>query len=492
MNIQHGDRARPFRTASQLWLLCLLVSPLLWVDWGMPPQSAVGTPADARILHILNRLSFGPRPQEIETIQGIGIDTYIKQQLNPVSIDLPPVLKQKLELLKTLTTNPIRLFQQFNPNQPHNKAQRRQPIQEALQSRLLRAVLSPRQLQEVMVDFWFNHFNVFVGKGATYVWIGAYEEQAIRPLALGHFRDLLGATARHPAMLYYLDNWQNTAPNSPGARGRFQGLNENYARELLELHTLGVDGGYNSQDVQELARIFTGFGLAQPKRLGDGSGFLFDPSRHDFGDKVFLGTLIPGQGEAEIEQVLDLLANHPATARHISTKLAQYFVADEPPESLVRRLSQRFSETEGDIRAVLETLFTSEEFWEPQYVGTKFKPPYQYIISLLRAVGSTNPDVIKIAGVLDQLSMMPYRCPTPDGYPNTEADWLNPDAMMRRVTFATAIAKGAWSGKSLIDAEQLYQTLGQSFSPKTVSLVTASPEEIQSALLLGSPEMMYH
>ncbi len=201
--------------------------------------------------------------------------------------------------------------------------------QEAINGKLLRAIASRRQLEEVMVDFWYNHFNVFVNKGQpTRIWVGSYEETAIRPYILGRFRDLLGATARHPAMLFYLDNWQNTDPNSKGARGRFKGLNENYARELMELHTLGVDGGYTQDDVVALARILTGWGLIRRRRGQDSSGFIFQGDRHDYGDKVFLGTTIKGTGMDEVEQALDILASHPSTARYISFKLAQYFVAD--------------------------------------------------------------------------------------------------------------------------------------------------------------------
>ncbi len=316
-------------------------------------------------------------------------------------------------------------------------------MEQAVQARLWRAVESPRQLQEVMVDFWYNHFNVFAAKGLDHLWVGAYEEQAIRPYALGRFRDLLGATAHHPAMLFYLDNWQNTAPNSPGVRGKQQGLNENYARELMELHTLGVDGGYTQEDVIALARILTGWGLGRPRgRDINKGGFFFDPKRHDFSDKVFLGQTIHGSGVAEGEEALDILARNPATARHISFELAQYFVADEPPSALVERLRKRFLDTDGDIRAVLDTLFHSPEFWDQKYYGNKFKTPYQYVVSAVRATDMKVVNVRPLYGMLMQLGMPLYGCLTPDGYKNTRDAWLNPDAMTRRIGFATALASG--------------------------------------------------
>ena len=355
-----------------------------------------------------------------------------------------------------------------------------------------------------MVDFWYNHFNVFAGKGLDRVLVGSYEDRPqFGPYALGRFRDLLGATAKHPAMLYYLDNWQNTAPNSPAARGRQSGLNENYARELMELHTLGVDGGYTQQDVISLAKVLTGWGLRRAGQgAGDKTGFYFDPKRHDSSDKVFLGQTIKGGGIEEGEQALDILAKHPATAKHISYQLAQYFVADRPPQALVDRLSQRYLATDGNIREVLNTLFHSPEFWDTQSFNAKFKTPYQYVVSAVRATGmEIKPQAI--ATTLQQLGMPLYGCPTPDGYKNTEAAWLNPDAMTRRVSFATAIASGkmpggggaggkgvALSASTPADAVQLVKTLGDRFSEQTRQTIAANPPQLRAALILGSPEFM--
>ncbi len=227
---------------------------------------------NSKILHLINRLSFGATPGDIEKVREIGIDKYIQQQLTPESIPEPQSLKNKLSQLQTLRLTPAQLYSQYSISRlpkptPEIRKQRRKKErlirEQAVKARLLRSTENPQQLQEVMVDFWYNHFNVYQNKGQTRLWIGAYEEQAIRPHVFGKFRDLLGATARHPAMLFYLDNWQNTAPNNR-PKGRFKGLNENYARELMELHTLGVDGGYTQEDVITLAKIFTGWGFRRP------------------------------------------------------------------------------------------------------------------------------------------------------------------------------------------------------------------------------------
>jgi uncharacterized protein (DUF1800 family) len=497
-----------------------------------PEHLALGNTTQSiapKVRHILNRLSFGPRPGDIEHVLAIGPDRYIQEQLYPERIPENPALQQQLSQLTTLRRSPLELLQTFR-NQKRQAQQAQQtaansPRLEATEARFARALTSNRQLQEVLVDFWFNHFNVDGNKGLVRALVGSYEETAIRPHVLGRFRDLLEATARHPAMLIYLDNWQNTAPNSPGARGQAQGLNENYARELMELHTLGVNGGYSQADVTTLARILTGWGLARPQQTAsqtDRSGFFFDAKRHDFSPKTFLGQPVPGQGEAEVEAVLDRLARHPATARHISTKLAQYFVSDQPPASLVDRLSQRFLATDGDLRQVLQTLFQSPEFWaaahsiapanSPASPPAKFKTPYRYIISSLRATNLPVHNPRPIATVLQQLGMPLYGCTTPDGYANTQDKWLNPDAMTRRLSFATTLGSGNLS-RSLgqapdrsnpadrngrpdraqaqaLDSIALSNTLGNAFSAQTRSVISSSPANLRAALILGSPEFM--
>jgi uncharacterized protein (DUF1800 family) len=496
-------------------------------------------PVDLKTIHVLNRLTYGIRPGDIDRVQSIGLDKYIQQQLNPDSLVESPAVIERLAKLETIDLSPVELFQQYNPNPPNNgqnpevltrrieRKQGRQVTNQAREARLWRSIYSQRQLQEVMVDFWYNHFNVHGEKGLDRLWVGAYERQAIRPNALGKFRDLVGATARHPAMLFYLDNWQNVAPVT-NKKGRFQGLNENYARELMELHTLGVDSGYKQDDVIALARILTGWGFKQPgQKIPDGYSFNFNANRHDFGNKIFLKQNIIGSGLGEGEQALDILSRHPSTARHISFKLAQYFVSDNPPKSLVARLSKKFITTEGDIKQVLNMLFYSPEFMDKKYYGAKFKTPYQYVISSVRAIdpGTENSNTADRSGLprygfinnlkplndlLIQLGMPIYGCPTPNGYKNTQDAWLNPDSMTRRLNFVTNLGSGKMplllsSGNStdpsinparnkidlVINSEDLIITLGNNFSPKTQQAIAASNPNIRAALILGSPEFMY-
>ncbi len=491
------------------------LSTLIWL---LLTQIAQADPVHPKLLHLLNRLSYGIRPGDLDRVRSIGIDRYIQQQLNPDSISEPAALTERLAKLETIDLSPVDLFQQYNPNRQQILGQKpgpevrkeqqqraRQIITQATTARVLRSIYSDRQLQELMVDFWYNHFNIYASKGLDRLWVGAYEREAIRPHALGKFRDLLGATAKHPAMLFYLDNWQNSKPNS-NLKGRFKGLNENYARELMELHTLGVDGGYQQDDVIALAKILTGWGFKQPgQKLPDGYSFQFNSNRHDYSNKVFLGQNIGGSGIAEGEQALDLLAKHPSTARQIGFKLAQYFVNDNPPPSLVNRLSQRFIATDGDIKLVVENLFKSPEFWDRKYYGAKFKTPYQYAISALRSTGLAVNNVKPIDNFLKQLGMPIYGCPTPDGYKNTQAAWLNPDSMNRRLNFATTLASGRLPIGApqlttpmstnpkiyhAIDPTQLATTLGNHFSPKTQQAIATSNPSLRAALILGSPEFM--
>ncbi|MEO1592953.1 MAG: DUF1800 domain-containing protein [Cyanobacteria bacterium J06632_22] len=451
-----------------------------------------------KITHILDRLSFGPRPGDRQRVEQIGIESYIQQQLSTTGE--PRSLTSQLNQRQTLALSPVQLYNRNAPPRNANQEQRRNArlrqveiSRQAEHARLLRAIESPNQLQEVMVDFWFNHFNVFVGKGLTRLWLGHYEQAAIRTHALGKFKTLLEATAKHPAMLFYLDNWRNTAPNSNNARGRFKGLNENYARELMELHTLGVDGGYTQADVESLARILTGWSIMNHDRQSpDGSGFVFMANRHDSSNKTLLGQPIAGGGVEEGEAALELLARHPSTAQHISYKLAQYFVADQPPASLVRQLADRFQATDGDISAVLSTLFASDEFWDTAYYQQKFKTPYQYVLSVARATGLNNPSeekLNKIINAMGQMGMPLYRCQAPDGYAQVAEAWLSPDAMLRRVSLSVTYVNQ--NRENLPTFEQMIATLGNPFPPESRATITQSPPPMQPALILGSPEMMY-
>ncbi len=463
-------------------------------------DTGIAVDSSQKITHVLDRLSFGPRPGDRQRVGQQGVEDYVRSQLNPSENAEPPALTRVLSSFPSLTLSPVELFEQYpaptkddSPERGRTLRQKQATIvQEALQAKIRRSLDSSNQLQEVMVDFWFNHFNVYVGKGLTKLWVGAYERMAMRAHALGKFRDLLGASAKHPAMAFYLDNWRNTDPASPRARGPYQGLNENYARELMELHTLGVDGGYTQADVEALTRILTGWGLVRESVPNhDGSGFQFEADRHDGGDKKLLGELIPGGGVEEGERALDLLAQHPSTARHISYRLAQYFVSDEPPVALVERLAERFLATDGDIQQVLRSLFDSDEFWADAYYQTKFKTPYQYLISAARAAGLTAPDdntVRRLIGAMNQLGMPQYRCRTPDGYAQIESAWLNADAMLRRVGFARAMVS---LPEEKPGASALLETLGDQLSPQSLSVINSSPAALQPALIAGSPEMMY-
>ena len=428
------------------WKRGLLALALL-VSSAAPLPPARAADEDARIRFLLDRLAFGPTEEDLAHVKAVGIQRYIAEQLHPQKIEEPFALRLQLAALATRELDAVELRRLYGPPPPvmgekpsadELKAQRRRTrlvIGEAQAARLYRAIASPRQLEEVMVDFWFNHFNVFAGKALDRIWVGDYEERAIRPYALGRFRDLLRATARHPAMLVYLDNTRNIAK---GAKPR---INENYAREVMELHTLGVDGGYGQKDVEALARIFTGWGLNPPNsgRFPEYAA-LFKGPLHDGRAESFLGQTIPAGGREQGERALDMLAESPATAHHIAFELAQYFVADAPPVALVERLARRFRETHGEIAEVLASLFAAPEFWAS--AGDKYKTPYQYVISAVRAAGLPVADARPLERALAGLGMPLYRCPTPDGYPNTQSAWLSPGASLRRIAFATALAKG--------------------------------------------------
>ncbi|HVC54148.1 MAG TPA: DUF1800 domain-containing protein [Stellaceae bacterium] len=498
--------------------LCLLV-----VLCGRASPSWAVAPSDREIIHILNRLASGPTAADIAHVRQIGIDAYIAEQLNPQAIPESPELTRRLAGLDTLRLDPIQLFRQYGPVLPvrgvkatleEQKARRQASriiVEQARAARIYRALYSRRQLNEVMVDFWYNHFNVFAGKGLDHLWVGAYERDAIRPYALGHFRDLLMATAKSPAMLFYLDNWQNSAPGSRMPGGREAGINENYAREVMELHTLGVDGRYTQADVISLARILTGWGLARPRLPPpDPTGFYFDPARHDFGSKQFIGRTIPPGGESEGVAALDMLAQSPATAHHIAFELAQYFVSDAPPPALVDRLAARFTATGGDIKQVLAALFASPEF--SGSAGQKYKTPYRYVLSAARAAGIAVDNPRPLLGMMARLGMPLYGCLTPDGYKNTESSWLSPEATTLRVSLAMAIAGGrlplgaapadgtapqlapvAAVNKAPahpVDAGALETLLGPSLSAHTWAVIDAARPGLRGGLLLGSPDFM--
>ncbi|MFL9878828.1 DUF1800 domain-containing protein [Herbaspirillum rhizosphaerae] len=477
--------------------------------------SAQALTSQEKALHVLNRLAYGPRPGDVAAVEKMGVQRYIEAQLDPDHIRFPADLQARLDGLPTYNLNASQLYIQYGPPSfpantatPEEKNAARQRAAKEITpashlARLWMATESPRQLQEVMTEFWFNHFNVFEGKEWVRYWNADYEKNAIRPNALGNFRQLLGAVAHHPAMLYYLDNWLSSGANTPQAKGRFKGLNENYARELMELHTLGVNGGYSQADVISLARILSGWTIAvrEMKDDADDATFIFRPGRHDTGDKQFLGRVIPRGGQQEGEVALDMLARHPATARFISTKLAQYFVSDQPDPELVNQLSQRFLATNGDIKSVLRVLFDSPQFWARKNYQSQFKTPYQYVISSLRATATPVVNGKPVSGVLNQFGMPLYGWLTPEGYKYSEEAWLNPDALLRRINFVNGLS----NGKSPIarpegtqpspdvvpvDPVQLLQTLSPTLSQENVTTISSSPANLQVGLILGSPAFM--
>jgi uncharacterized protein (DUF1800 family) len=503
-----------------LLLLGFFLSPAGAAD----PYVASGPATPEEAGHLLNRIAFGPRPGDIEQIERMGVNRYIDQQLYPERIALPPELVQRLASLTDTNETAGQLVGDFRQGQKlakrdgddgkeKRKQMLRELVEQSAEARLSRAVDSPRQLEEVLVDFWYNHFNVFAGKGIDRVLVSNYERDAIRPYVLGHFRDLLGATAHHPAMLFYLDNWLSTVPGfegrGAGAQGKASGLNENYARELMELHTLGVDGGYTQKDVTELARMLTGWTF-DPRDNQSDAVYRFDERRHDWGEKTWLGYHVAARGQAEGDWALDVLASSPVTAHHISYELAQYFVSDDPPEALVKRMTDRYLSSHGDLRAVMYVMLKSREFQVDGLNKAKFKTPFEYVVSTLRASGVEVTNPRPLLGVLNQLGEPLYGCQTPDGYKNTEAAWLNPDAMTRRIDFATVVAAGKLPvaapmpefrqqggaqpdqrrTSSPVGVDQLLVTLGPIISDRTRATVAASDPALQSALVLGSPDFM--
>jgi uncharacterized protein (DUF1800 family) len=344
---------------------------------------------------------------------------------------------------------------------------------ELSEAKLLRAIYSERQLEEVMTDFWYNHFNVFIGKGPDRYMITAYERDVIRPHVLGKFKDLLVATSKSPAMLFYLDNWQSVGPHSQLAlygnqrrqyrRGPFggiyrmpprpqqnknrpSGLNENYAREIMELHTLGVDGGYTQKDVTELAKVLTGWSIDKPQQ---GGSFKFNERAHEPGPKYIFGQKIGEHGEGEGMEMLDLLARHPSTAKFISKKLAMRFVSDNPPQSLIDRMAQTFQKKDGDIREVLRTMFTSPEFWATDAYRAKVKTPLEFMASSVRASGVEVQNALPLVQFLNRMGMPLYGMQPPTGYSMKAETWVNSAALLTRMNFALALGTGKLPGTSL-------------------------------------------
>jgi uncharacterized protein (DUF1800 family) len=509
------------------------------------------------IFHALNRLAYGPRPGEIERVRKMGLEKWIEAQLKPESIDNSS-LTARLEKYPTIALRTTDLLEKYpnpqmearrlgmTPEQYREKQEeeRRKKLQEAREKlrndpaareqlmqpgarqrlgqdpqarqallmelvddnsprriigelsavKLTRAVYSERQLEEVLADFWFNHFNVFAQKGPTLWMLPEYEREAIRPHVLGKFRAMLEATAKSPAMLFYLDNWQSADPEAakklenelnqrrqrflalfPGAnpamlqqRGRLgqqnrpgapnqppqnrlpRGLNENYARELMELHTLGVDGGYTQQDVIEVARAFTGWTLGAPRQNPE---FRFESRIHSSEPKAVLGRKIDSGGMRDGEAVLDLLARHPSTAKFISTKLARKFVSDAPPAALIERMAKRFSETDGDIREVMRAMIYSPEFWSRAAYRAKIKKPFELVASAARAVGADVQVPFQLVQWVARIGEPLYLCQPPTGYADKAETWVNTGALLNRMNFSVELASGRLRGARVSTAQ---------------------------------------
>jgi uncharacterized protein (DUF1800 family) len=497
---------------------------------------------DKTIGHVLNRLGFGARPGDVERVRAMGLDHYIDEQLHPERIADSDV-ERRVAGLTTLKMSSRQIAEAFEipqiqarraarqsarneekdgaknePNpRPDPEMQRRanSPLIELSEQKVLRAVYSSRQLQEVLVDFWFNHFNVDARKGADRFMLTEYERETIRPHVLGKFRDLLEATAKSPAMLFYLDNWMSADPNGPHlerrsrvVRGPFgrtliveppqqrprqnpnapRGLNENYGRELMELHTLGVDGGYAQKDVTEVARAFTGWTIQNPRM---GGGYRFEPRLHDAGQKLVLGHVIKAGGdESDGRHVLDILARHPSTARFIATKLVRRFVADTPPPDLVDRAAARFTETDGDLREVTRTILTSPEFFSADAYRAKVKTPFEFVVSAVRATGADVEDARPLVQQVQQQGMPLYQCQPPTGYKDTADAWVNTGALVGRMNFALALAGSRLRGIVVSQAAQSPADLvsGELSETTRATIAKATGAPQIAALTLGSPE----
>jgi uncharacterized protein (DUF1800 family) len=568
------------------WRLATAALVGLGVVVPLTGQSVPAQPDRDAVVHVLNRLGYGPRPGDIERVTQLGIDEYIAQQLSPERI-ADPALAQRLAAFPTLALKTTEIARDYyGPAEAIRRAERQaaaragqttptpqqtmmagdptmagqagqsarpaartvspelraarqkeqQVLQDLMQARVVRAVSSERQLEEVLVDFWFNHFNVFSGKGQVRVYLTEYERDAIRPHVLGNFREMLGAVAESPAMLFYLDNFQNVDPKAAqrqadqqlarqrqtATRGRGRGrvrpqtaqqqeqqaqrlmqarnrgLNENYARELMELHTLGVDGGYTQADVVAVARAFTGWTIDRPR---DGGVFQFNAALHDNDPKVILGTTIKAGGKKDGEAVLDLLAAHPATARFIATKLAQRFVADDPPAAVIDRAAQVFLDSKGDLRAVTRAIVTSPEFLSTDARRAKVKTPLEFVASAVRASGATVTVVQPLVLALRTLGMPLYGAQPPTGWGDTAEDWVNTGALLNRLNFAIQLSGGQLRGvrinvrtlapdvsEATRDAVVSHLVSGEISSVTRETLARAESPQHLVALTLGSPE----
>jgi uncharacterized protein (DUF1800 family) len=519
-----------------LLVLSLLVGNGLAVSADAKKIAGKALTADQKILHLLNRAGFGPRPGDVERVKKMGVDKYLDLQLHPDRINDSSV-EARLKAFDSLDMTLAEINEKYpapqllarqlglkpgkngqakqNRNAPddspdvmdeeNQKRQYRQALNEYYRThdakpismllfelqgqKVIRAAGSERQLQEVMADFWFNHFNIFWPKAGVKSTATDYEMQAIRPNTLGKFKDLLMATAKSSAMMQYLDNFQSSSPdaqlprlrnNGKGRRlarleqngqlseeqkqrrqqvqqqaaKRKPGINENYARELMELHTLGVEGGYTQKDVQEVARCFTGWTVERPVGGRKAAGeFIFRPVMHDNGEKVVLGHKIPaGGGIKDGEMVIEILARQPSTAKFISTKLVRRFVNDNPPQSLIDKVAGVYMKTGGDIREMLKAIFTSQEFYAPENYRAKIKSPFELAVSSIRALEGETVNPRQIAQFVAKMGQPLYLYQPPTGYPDRAEQWVNTGALLERLNFGIALSSNKIIGTT-VDAK---------------------------------------
>jgi uncharacterized protein (DUF1800 family) len=540
------SREKARGAATVLVLASLLPPPAL-------PRGAAET--ERRRAELLrSRATFGARVGDVERILEVGAERWLEEQMHPERID-DSALERRLAIYPDLALSPAELIRKYPRPERAERGARPPSREDAMETerardpegerrgkllvelshaKLLRAVYSERQLQEVMTDFWFNHFNVYARKNRNVLLsLPSYERDAIRPHVFGKFRDLLGATAEHPAMLVYLDNWVNSkdgfdprkemrelmgdarrravprAPVAPenGETERKLGLNENYARELLELHTMGVDGGYTQEDVVAVARAFTGWSVSRPRllemrerlrgRVGDrlpeslaslpGEGsFFFNTLAHDEASKTVLGVPVKGVGLSDGLEVLDLLSRRPSTARFVSAKIAERFVSETPPEDLVREMADTFTRTDGDIGAVLRTMFLSPKFAEAGGKDEMVKTPLELVASSLRALGVEDfgPGVGR---ALRDLGMPLYLCQPPTGYDETSSVWLSAGNLLTRLKFTEDLVAGRIRGVERPEAPVDFASWTKAVAPGFASTEEAVDPSARLALVLASP-----
>ena len=488
---------------------------------------------DEAILHALNRLGYGPRPGDLERVKQMGLENWIERQLHPEKLD-EPILQARLSRLPAASLNSQALLAEYP--QPDAAAKRlgitvdeyrkqmdaeahppqgvrpkpsklpQEALNQLQQAKTLRAIYSERQLQEQLTDFWFNHFNVFANKDLDLWLLASYENDVIRSHVFGRFRDLLEASAKSPAMLFYLDNYLSADPQAAKRlrshpeklRGRQyaslppvgnRGLNENYGRELMELHTLGVDASYTQQDVIEVARCFTGWTIRNARTKPE---FAFDDRVHDPRPKNVLGKKIHAGGIRGGEQVLDLLARDPHTAHHLALELAQHFVSDNPPAALVDRMAVAFRKTGGDLREVMRAMVYSPEFWSRSAYRAKIKTPFELVVSTTRALGTDVDTALPLVNWITRIGEPLYQCLPPTGYSDKASAWVNAGALLNRLNFALALAGNHVAGSEVQIAPLLgaeaetdpYQALERAvnlFLAGQMSATTRSTLEKQSA-----------